>query len=293
MSLSSATFNNNAYSVCGLILPVELINEIVGYAALVDLDTLLNVCVVCKWWADVSFRVARRVIVISAFVVRSDEDEIHEESRTYRRRLEELALFRYLPQYVREVNFCRPSIQRRVSISVRGLPMFHDHLHHCHVRRTLELLPRVDVLRLESIEWADCPVENPWHGFCKRAFESIVFSDVKICGDENHPMSILRAAQTVGHLIMGYERGSVQTLEDVSSTALSRITLQHIGAVPDHRFYILFLARRNSIVRLDAGSVAVHNIPHMQVLLRAHIFSLQHLGLSFHSPGISACITCV
>lgn len=288
MASPSGAVINLAYSVCGLAFPVKLINKIIGYAALLDFDTVLSVCLVCKWWADICLRVARRALPITAYLVRSGDDAVAEESRSYLRRVEELASFVYLPQYVQEITFCGPNLRRRVGTSVRGLSLFKDHLHHCTVRRVLELLPRVDVLRLEGVEWIDCPVEDAWYMFPKREFKRMVLSDVRICGEQNHPVSVLHAAKSVNHLIMGYERGSVDFLEDTSSTALRRITLQHLGAVTDNRFDVLFLARPNTIVRLDVNSMAPHNIGHMRVLLLKHVESLEHLGLGFYIPDISA-----
>lgn len=71
MALSHTLVNGNVATpvVCGLTFAVELINEIIGHAVLLDGETLLAVSLVCKWWADTSFCVAHREIVIDGYVV--------------------------------------------------------------------------------------------------------------------------------------------------------------------------------------------------------------------------------
>lgn len=277
--------------VCGFTLAVELINEIVGYAALLDSETLFSVSLVCKWWADTSFRVAHREIVVDGYVVQSGKDSVEEESHPFRQRIDALEDFVYLPQYVRGVTFRNPGVQRRVRISVRGFTLYNDHLHNCHVRRTLRLLPLVDVLKLEGLEWRDCGTLPTWDDFPKRAFKVLMFSDMKILAEESHPAAILRAATSVDHLIMGYERGSIDVLQDTSQTPLRRVSLHHLGAGPDHRFDVLSHAQKNTLVHLDVNSVAPHNIPHMRVLLLGHALSLQRLEMSFYLPDSGSCYT--
>lgn len=209
---------------------------------------------------------------------------MEEESHPFRQWVDTLEQLIYLPQYVRAVTFRNPGVQRRVRISVRGFTLYNDHLHNCHVRRRLKLLPLVDVLKLEGLEWRDCGTSPTWDGFPKRTFKTLMFLDMKILAEDSHPAAILRAATSVDHLIMGYENGSIDVLQDTSQTALRRVSLHHLGAGPDHQFDVLYHAQKNTLVQLEVNSVAPHNIPHIRGLLLAHASSLQQLEMSFHLP---------